>query len=304
MSQTLEISYGEVFFNKLYHNRSVVIVNSSDVSLDFMLSSNVPHTELNFSLSATSLKEISSISVDAHSRLQVFLYFRPMLPSEREISRGAPSSATEIWNREVEVYINCRLVKDFQETVTVRASCCHPQLKLRTSRSVNPNEFHLPDTINQFSLDPSSFGIVFTAAPRATENASNGDTKSKSIQKQGSPIAFQYEDADAQRYLIVSNVRDTSVQIAVRNDTMFFLVELDHIHPSVLSSPHRASMPASASGVVVGALSLEGAKCDVLPNYIPNGSAEGLLFAHLRPREHAVFRILPNFETLALNEHT
>lgn len=69
--EPLVLDYGDVYEGKLYQRRSFVIVNHAAMPLEFQLSSSLPASELNFSLSAATLKQFKSVHVEAKTRLQV-----------------------------------------------------------------------------------------------------------------------------------------------------------------------------------------------------------------------------------------
>ncbi|CAN0473554.1 unnamed protein product, partial [Hapterophycus canaliculatus] len=69
--EPLVLDYGDVYEGKLYQRRSFVIVNHALMPLEFQLSSSLPAYELNFSLSAVTLKQFKSVHVEAKTRLQV-----------------------------------------------------------------------------------------------------------------------------------------------------------------------------------------------------------------------------------------
>ena len=69
--EPLVLDYGDVYEGKLYQRRSFVIVNKAPMPLEFQLSSSLPASELNFSLSAVTLKQFKSVHVEANTRLQV-----------------------------------------------------------------------------------------------------------------------------------------------------------------------------------------------------------------------------------------
>lgn len=164
----LILQLGEVVFGNLYHTRSLVLANKAHIPLSFILSSNTEQLaggtgrdELKFSLSSTSLKQFNMVKVDANSRLPVYLHFHPV-PRPDEMSqssaltkamvhggRNSTESSTavtaegcndvrsaedthrkKVWERELEIYVTCRLVKDFQRTVFLQARCRFKQLEI------------------------------------------------------------------------------------------------------------------------------------------------------------------------------
>ncbi|CAM9885744.1 unnamed protein product, partial [Choristocarpus tenellus] len=74
-TQPLLLDYGDVYEGKLYQRRSFVIQNHASMPLEFQLSCSLPTSELNFSLSAVTLKQFKSVNVEANTRLQVRKYF-------------------------------------------------------------------------------------------------------------------------------------------------------------------------------------------------------------------------------------
>merc|ERR1712138_121047 len=60
----LRMNMGDVYYDVLYVNRSFVVENLSSMPLDFVISHNLPRsspTEVNFSLTNTSLKVFSTL---------------------------------------------------------------------------------------------------------------------------------------------------------------------------------------------------------------------------------------------------
>ncbi|CAK4108569.1 unnamed protein product [Aphanomyces euteiches] len=247
-SRKLEIEYGDVFYDKLYHNHSLVLENFSSLSLDFMLSSNGRAHEVGFSMSPNSFNEISSVSLGAYGRLQVFLNFRPAPKS-----LGAPESPTSTWERNIEVYINCRLVKDFRETVFLKAICNYPQVNLHIALNRptpgQPTSYTEPAS-PYFPSQPTFLGMGFTAP----ESILVDDSTTNTIEP---------------KYLVMKNARsDANAHVAIRNDSMFFDVTIDHIFRAATGSP----VAHDWTGVV-----------------------------KLEPSDVAVVRIQPNLELLRKN---
>lgn len=86
----LELDYGDVYEGMLYQRRSFVIVNHASMPLEFQLSSSLPASELNFSLSAVTLKQFKSVTVEAKTRLQVFPHYKPV--SKKDTTGGEESA--------------------------------------------------------------------------------------------------------------------------------------------------------------------------------------------------------------------
>ncbi|CAM9122973.1 unnamed protein product, partial [Chrysoparadoxa australica] len=118
--ERLTLNFGDVYQGKLYRRRSFSIDNCSNMPLEFQLFSSLPATELSFSLSASSFEQVRGMTIEAHSRRQVYVYYRPAV-SGRESSQVCE-----------ELCVTCRLVKDFQRVVTLLARCHAPQLRVTT----------------------------------------------------------------------------------------------------------------------------------------------------------------------------
>ncbi|CAI5728749.1 unnamed protein product [Peronospora destructor] len=163
-AQRLTIDFNKVYYYKLYQNHSIVIENSSGLSLDFILSTNARPQEVGFSVTPMSFNEVTTVTLGAHARMQVFLHFRPQ-PKQMTLlgaSDVADSETDDPWVREIEVYVSCRLVKDFRETVVLRAICSQPQLMVKV---VNGETNKTPSqSETYFSAQPTFLGLVFSDA--------------------------------------------------------------------------------------------------------------------------------------------
>ncbi|KAG5179043.1 hypothetical protein JKP88DRAFT_350052 [Tribonema minus] len=136
--QGLVMNFGDVYEGKLYNRRSFVILNSSAMPLEFQLSSSLSPSELNFSLSAVTLKQFKSVTIEANSKLQVFVHYAPVARQAARSTRQLSSAGWEEANASLPVqevpvrehiYITCRLVKDFQQVVQLWARRRTPQLR-------------------------------------------------------------------------------------------------------------------------------------------------------------------------------
>jgi hypothetical protein len=122
------LDLGEVFVGHMIRHRSIEIVNVSDVELEFHLTSNMSAestTELHFSLSLTSLKSFHTLRVDPFGRTRVYVMYKPNYNKRGGFrSNSCPSSFVD----EFQLYVKCRLVKDYQEVIILRAKCLPPQI--------------------------------------------------------------------------------------------------------------------------------------------------------------------------------
>jgi hypothetical protein len=235
-SSGLEIDYGELTLDQLYHVRSFILVNRANIPLAFMLSTPC-ETQVKFSLSTTSLKECNVVSVEAHSELRVYIHFTPTLTAEEELL----SAGTQVFERECELNVKCRLVKDYERAIFLRAKCRRKQLQVEDrSQSESSKGF--------IGGHGTSLSLLFIA--RDDCELAIGSPSARRLQPvPGSPLS---------RQVIVTNQSDSAVIAAIRNDSLFFKVEVIqeeaalpiHVH---LGPPACSSRTTSlgASGVVL-----------------------------------------------------
>lgn len=258
----LVIDYSEVYYHKLYHNHSIVLENSSELSLDFMLSSNARPQEISFCASPTSFNEVSTITLGAHARVQVFLHFRPQPKPAAMISGGAEYDvdASEQWAREIEVYVNCRLVKDFRETVLLRAICHQPQLTVHVAMNKTDEVLTKAQASSLFLSSQSNFlGLVFSMPESTLSNQELAATASTGMEQ----------------FLVVQNTRsDAQARIALRNDSMFFNVAVD-----------ETLTPAGSF------------QADYLEHGVCAGRRSTLL-VNIHPHSSVIFRVTPDIALL------
>lgn len=262
----LVVDYSEVYYHKLYQNHSIVIENSSGLSLDFILSNNARPQEVTFSISPTSLSEVSTITIPAHGRMQIFLHFRP-LPKPRAATLGGGvdsveggTSANPFWAREIELYVSCRLVKDFRETVTLHAICSQPQLMVSMANSQSDSIIQQAESSAlEMSSQPNFLGLVFVM-PDAT--MSNMELATKAAQ-------------EFNKFMVVYNGRkDSNARLAVRNNSMFFSLEVDR----ELTKEGAVEVSQLERGVCAG--------------------RRPTLLVTIRPLSCAIFRVTPDVEML------
>ncbi|KAJ3416131.1 hypothetical protein HDV05_003100 [Chytridiales sp. JEL 0842] len=135
-SDTIEMD--GLFYGTEYNARSIVIWNHESVPLEFTVKSNLKYedpSELVFSLSRTAAKVFRSIIIEPESQARVFLRFRPALTEDEANGHHTEMTLTEaskIHEKNIEIYVNCRLVKDYQKTIYLKAFCSIPQIFLPT----------------------------------------------------------------------------------------------------------------------------------------------------------------------------
>ncbi|CAI5728879.1 unnamed protein product [Peronospora destructor] len=258
-AQRLTIDFNKVYYYKLYQNHSIVIENSSGLSLDFILSTNARPQEVSFSVTLMSFNEVTTVTLGAHAHMQVFLHFRPQ-PKQMTLlgaSDVADSEMDDPWVREIEVYVSCRLVKDFRETVVLRAICSQPQLMVKVMNGETNKTPSQSETY--FSAQPTFLGLVFLM-----------------LESTLSIPGLSAKAADeTQKFLVVRNTKsDTNARLALRNDSMFFSIAIDES----LTQPGAATV-------------------DLLNHGISAGRRSTLLVT-VQPQSVAVFRVKPDVTAL------
>lgn len=124
------IDYSSCIFDKLYRHRSFVLFNRSGVTLEFMLSSDLPESarsEVTFSLNNSVLRKTTRIMVKPNEQRRVFLLYRPVLEKTASVDPGA-----EI-ERVFNVRVTCRLVSAHQKNITIFSTCRRPSLDCDTA---------------------------------------------------------------------------------------------------------------------------------------------------------------------------
>ncbi|KAG2772702.1 hypothetical protein PC129_g3389 [Phytophthora cactorum] len=260
-AQRLMIDLSEVYYYKLYQNHSIVIENSSGLSLDFILSTNARPQEVSFSVSPLSFNEVTTVTLGAHTSMQVFLHFRPQ-PKQPVLPSASNEVVSDVemnepWVREIEVYVSCRLVKDFRETVIIRAICSQPQLLVQVANGETNDSPLQRETY--FSAQPTFLGLVF---PMLESTLSSPELSTKAAD-------------ETQKYLVVRNTKsDSYARLALRNDSLFFSLAIDDI----LTQPGAATVDLLDQGVCAGRRST--------------------LLVTIQPQSVAVFRVKPDVAAL------
>ncbi|CAG8544148.1 2498_t:CDS:2, partial [Funneliformis caledonium] len=126
-SQT-RIEMLNLFYGSEYSSRSMVIYNRETVPLEFSFQTNLDYddpTEILFSTSRMSVKLFKTLTVEPGSNVRVYIRLKP-LPS-REIQEfldgGNQRDPNLVEEKVIEIYVNCRLVKDYQQTLILKAEC-------------------------------------------------------------------------------------------------------------------------------------------------------------------------------------
>ncbi|CAG8447699.1 8569_t:CDS:10 [Diversispora eburnea] len=133
-SQTL-IEMFNLFYGSEYSARSMVIYNRETVPLEFKFQTNLDYndpTEIVFSTSRMSAKLFKTLTVDPETNVRVYIRFRPMPSREIQefLDKGNTRDPNLVEEKIVEIYVNCRLVKDYQQTLKLKAECRMPSIQV------------------------------------------------------------------------------------------------------------------------------------------------------------------------------
>ncbi|KAJ3331483.1 hypothetical protein HDU91_003326, partial [Kappamyces sp. JEL0680] len=129
---------GNISFGSFYVARSLVIWNRESVPLEFSVGSSLAKdddSELIFSLSRTGAKLFSSVRIEPESHSQIFLRF---IFNPQDASKISEDYVEE---KNIEIYVNCRLVKDYQKVMLFKALCSLPQMQVSRSDFVFTGAF-------------------------------------------------------------------------------------------------------------------------------------------------------------------
>lgn len=172
-----------IYYYAEHSARSLLIINRESVPLEFTVKHshiNDINTELVFSLSRSTARLFKTITVEPNSSVRVYLRLR-VTP---DAAQSFNDSEVEI--RKVEIYVNCRLVRDYQKTVTLRINCRFPSMKLPHQ------EFR------------------FVGRPRTADEVSNG---------------FKPHVSPSYHELFVKHIVLGTSHLKIMNDTQYFFAE-------------------------------------------------------------------------------
>ncbi|KAI9206366.1 uncharacterized protein BJ171DRAFT_29085 [Polychytrium aggregatum] len=122
----------DLYYDSHYSAYSMMIYNRENIPLDFTVKSSLTcddATELLFSLSRTHVKLFRVLTIQPESSARVYLWARPA-QDELPASRPTLQEADVVDVKDIEVYVNCRLIKDYQTIVPLRLFCRHPQIQV------------------------------------------------------------------------------------------------------------------------------------------------------------------------------
>ncbi|GAM18857.1 hypothetical protein SAMD00019534_020320 [Acytostelium subglobosum LB1] len=244
------INLGDVFYNTTYTDRSFIVSNTSSMPLDFLLTTSLPptdQTEVCFSLSRSYLRSFNSLYVNANSSVKVFIFFHP--------SGDTSTSEDHAVQKDIKIFVNCRLIRDFQHVITLLATCRNPQIRLSDYNTVFIGRVITRDTqqtivgagdqhdetniasSSHVVATPSSSNSISTSTKdlkmkKSFEHSSGPLTGSSAIKSSSVPslsvqgkkllvdIEFQNDVSD----ITIYNNFTTPLSFCLRSNPMFFVI--------------------------------------------------------------------------------
>ncbi|KAJ3089439.1 hypothetical protein HK102_006398 [Quaeritorhiza haematococci] len=213
-----------IFFDTEYSARSMVICNRESVPLEFTVKSNLSHddpTELAFSLSRTSVKLFKTLTVDPESQCRVYFRFRPVCASPRTVQVMTLEEANQVEEKMLEIYVNCRLVKDYQKIMRLRALCRQPVMR------VSQEEFFFSGSIRRNNRNVGGGGAPASSAGGAGGGAAGTGGGGVASNGKDDDSAWDIQLRPANAVVTLTNLTTAEdLQFEVFNDTMYFGVEV------------------------------------------------------------------------------
>ncbi|RIA92609.1 hypothetical protein C1645_820444 [Glomus cerebriforme] len=216
-----------LFYGSEYSARSMVIYNRENVPLEFTFQTNLDYddpTEILFSTSRMSVKLFKTLTVEPESHVRVYMRSRP-LPS-REIQElldsGNQRDPDLVEKKTIEIYVNCRLVKDYQQTVLLKAECRMPSLQV----SYNETEAFMGKIWRRYSNNKDDDEWNFQFNPEFRE-------------------------------IKINNLLDKPLEYEIVNDTMYFNLELsDDVKEVAPKSVHNILVRPNLKSLIKNAESV------------------------------------------------
>lgn len=194
LSQTIDML--NIFYGSEYTARSMLIYNRESVPLEFSIMSNLLHddpTEILFSTSQSATRLFKSLTVEPKNHIRIYIRFRP-LPSKAikdKIEDNNEQTNDIVEQKSVEIYINCRLVKDYQQTVVLQAECRLPAFRVEYDSTRA-----LMGSLQRSKLDDSEESPTWN-------------------------LHFSSPD----HYMVIWNLQTTPLSYQIVNDTSYFLLD-------------------------------------------------------------------------------
>ncbi|KAF9971794.1 hypothetical protein BGZ73_005157 [Actinomortierella ambigua] len=194
------IDMKNLYYGSWYTARSMVVYNRETVPMEFTFKSNLSPsepTEILFSTSRTSAKLFKTLTVPPENHVRVYIRFfpKPSPQIQAALDQGIYRDPAEMELKTIEIYINCRLVKDYQHVVLLTAECFLPAVRVDWKES-------------------KAFVGSLTKTP--SQPGGGGETDDG-----GWRLTFQ----DDYRELRITNTLDTPLYYEIVNDTMYFNLE-------------------------------------------------------------------------------
>ncbi|CAJ0650018.1 4891_t:CDS:10 [Entrophospora sp. SA101] len=187
-----------LFYGTEYTARSMVIYNRESVPLEFTFQTNLDYddpTEIVFSTSRMSAKLFKTLTVEPESNVRVYICVRP-LPSQtiqESLQCGEQRDTNLVEEKNIEIYVNCRLVKDFQKIIMLKAECRMPSLQV-------------------------TYCEMEALMGKIHHNESDNKDEDEWI------INFDPE----YREITITNLLDSPLEYEIVNDTMYFTLEFSN----------------------------------------------------------------------------
>src|SRR5436190_12869796 len=193
-----------------------------------------------------SAKLFKTLTVEPESNARVYIRLRP-LPS-REIQEfldsGNQRDPELVEEKTIEIYVNCRLVKDYQQTVLLKAECRMPSLQ------VNYNETEALMGKLFLRLIEKLFLINFIAYI-----LSGKIWRRDSNNKEDDEWNLQFSPEF--REIKINNLLDKHSEYEIVNDTMYFNLEIPNdVKEIAPKSFHNISVRPNLKALVKNAESV------------------------------------------------
>jgi hypothetical protein len=162
---------GILYYNSLTCHRSFIIRNEDAIALEFYLSS---PPDVVFSLSVHVPKIIQSVTIDPDSHVRVYVWVNLQPPKALRPYEDVYTRFNTYEEKEIEILINCRQVKDFQRSVFLKFTVYHEQLALSQSSVV----FYAQSDGKDILIEPETAKITIkNLIPHPTRIYICNDTK-------------------------------------------------------------------------------------------------------------------------------
>ena len=237
-----------LFYGRESTARSLVIFNRENVPLEFTIKSNLNQNnsfEVIFSLSRTSVKLYSVLTIQPLSSVRVYIRFRPDLPEDAPVKKYLTLEESNVAvKEEAEIYINCRLVKDYQLTIPLKAMIRMPQIDIpvkeftfkgkisKKGTNSSPISSTKPNSNSTYSYID---GMVATPAPAMSQSKNEEETWNVTMKPVTSNI------------ITVRNILSDELEFIVMNDSIYFDVEIVSINDNSSTSSLNNSISSIIS---------------------------------------------------------